>query len=79
MCASERRTLSLLAALAGAIVLALVPAAAAQKITWKMQSTWSAGDFHHQNPTFLVNAIKEMSGGRPQHRAVACWGGGGAL
>jgi len=33
-------------------------------ITWKVQSTWTAGDFHHVNPKGLVEKIEAMSGGR---------------
>jgi TRAP-type mannitol/chloroaromatic compound transport system substrate-binding protein len=39
-------------------------AQAPRTFTWKMQSTWSAGDFHHVNPTGLVQKIEEMSAGR---------------
>ncbi len=35
-----------------------------QPIVWKMQSTWTAGDFHQQNPTKFVKIVEEMSGGR---------------
>jgi len=31
---------------------------------FKMQSTWTAGDFHHQNPTKFVEIIEKASGGR---------------
>ena len=35
-----------------------------QPIVWKMQSTWTAGDFHQQNPTKFVKIVEQMSGGR---------------
>jgi TRAP-type mannitol/chloroaromatic compound transport system substrate-binding protein len=50
--------------LALAVVAPLGQAEAPRTITWKMQSTWTAGDFHHVNPTGLVRKIEEMSGGR---------------
>ena len=31
---------------------------------FKMQSTWTAGDFHHQNPVKFVEIIEKASGGR---------------
>lgn len=31
---------------------------------FKMQSTWTAGDFHHQNPTKFVEIVEKISGGR---------------
>lgn len=32
--------------------------------TWKMQSTWTAADFHQNNPKNVVERIQRMSGGR---------------
>jgi TRAP-type mannitol/chloroaromatic compound transport system substrate-binding protein len=41
------------------------PAApAAQTYTMKMQSTWTATDWHHANPTSFVDRVNKMSGGR---------------
>jgi TRAP-type mannitol/chloroaromatic compound transport system substrate-binding protein len=60
-----RLTVSNLAALLALALLA--PGAQAQAprtFTWKMQSTWTAGDFHHVNPTSLVEKIAQMSDGR---------------
>ena len=31
---------------------------------FKMQSTWTAGDYHHQNPTKFVEIVQKASGGR---------------
>jgi TRAP-type mannitol/chloroaromatic compound transport system substrate-binding protein len=48
-------------------VLSLVGLASAQQqpqYVFKMQSTWTAGDFHHQNPTKFVKIVEEASGGR---------------
>jgi len=39
-------------------------AAAQQVINWKMQSTWTAGDFHQTNPKKFVEMVEAMSGGR---------------
>lgn len=38
--------------------------ARAQTITWKMQSTWPAGMFFHENAVELAKRIGELSGGR---------------
>jgi TRAP-type mannitol/chloroaromatic compound transport system substrate-binding protein len=50
------------------VVLSLVGSAAAQapapRAQWKMQSSWSAADFHQVNPKGLVDKIAEMTGGR---------------
>ena len=35
-----------------------------QSIVWKMQSTWTAGDFHQTNPKKFVEMVEQMSGGR---------------
>jgi len=35
-----------------------------QVFVFKMQSTWTAGDFHHQNPTKFVEIVEKASGGR---------------
>jgi TRAP-type mannitol/chloroaromatic compound transport system substrate-binding protein len=32
--------------------------------TWKLQSTWAAGDFHHQNPQDFADIVQQMSAGR---------------
>lgn len=32
--------------------------------TWKMQSTWTAGDFHHNNPKNFVDRVNRMAAGR---------------
>lgn len=39
-------------------------AAAQQVINWKMQSTWTAGDFHQTNPKKFVEMVEAMAGGR---------------
>jgi TRAP-type mannitol/chloroaromatic compound transport system substrate-binding protein len=36
----------------------------AKDFVWKIQSTWTAGDFHQVNPKGLVEKIEAMSGGR---------------
>lgn len=41
-----------------------VSTASGRTFTWKMQSTWTAGDFHQNNPADFVNMVGEMSGGR---------------
>jgi TRAP-type mannitol/chloroaromatic compound transport system substrate-binding protein len=35
-----------------------------QTYTFKMQSTWTAGDFHHQNPIKFADIVEKASGGR---------------
>jgi len=35
-----------------------------QSFVFKMQSTWTAGDYHHQNPTKFVEIVEKASGGR---------------
>jgi TRAP-type mannitol/chloroaromatic compound transport system substrate-binding protein len=50
-----------------AVTLVLAGSVLAQQqpqYVFKMQSTWTAGDFHHQNPTKFVKIIEEASGGR---------------
>src|SRR4030042_1825424 len=39
-------------------------AAAQQVINWKMQSTWTAGDFHQTSPKKFVETVEAMAGGR---------------
>jgi TRAP-type mannitol/chloroaromatic compound transport system substrate-binding protein len=39
-------------------------AASGRTFSWKLQSTWTAGDFHQVNPQDFVNMVQEMSGGR---------------
>ena len=39
-------------------------AAKAKRFKWKLQSCWTAGDFHQTNPTTLAKTIEEMSSGR---------------
>ncbi len=39
-------------------------ASAQQPMVWKMQSTWTAGDFHQTNPKKFVEMVEAMSGGR---------------
>ena len=34
------------------------------QFTFKMQSTWTAGDYHHQNPTKFCDIVEKASGGR---------------
>ena len=50
------------------LMLALFLASSAQAqqrvITWKMQSTWTAGDFHQVNPKKFVGIVEALSGGR---------------
>ena len=36
----------------------------AANFNWKMQSTWTAGDFHQNDPKGVVERIEAMSGGR---------------
>ena len=45
--------------LAMVFVLSLCGLAGAQQpqYSFKMQSTWTAGDFHHQNPTKFVDIV----------------------
>jgi TRAP-type mannitol/chloroaromatic compound transport system substrate-binding protein len=38
--------------------------AEAGTFNWKMQSTWTAGDFHQNDPKGVVERIEAMSGGR---------------
>jgi TRAP-type mannitol/chloroaromatic compound transport system substrate-binding protein len=59
-----RVALSLATLLALAVLVPAGQAQAPRTVTWKMQSTWTAGDFHHVNPTGLVQKLEEMSGGR---------------
>lgn len=51
--------------LSACVLLHLTPIASqAKDFTWKIQSTWTAGDFHQVNPKGLVEKIEAMSGGR---------------
>jgi TRAP-type mannitol/chloroaromatic compound transport system substrate-binding protein len=43
---------------------AVIAGAQQQTYSFKMQSTWTAGDFHHQNPTKFVEIVEKASGGR---------------
>jgi TRAP-type mannitol/chloroaromatic compound transport system substrate-binding protein len=66
-----RTTRSLVVVIASLLLLvALAPPGAAQapaaKTQWKMQSSWTAADFHQVNPKGLVDKITEMTGGRLQ-------------
>jgi TRAP-type mannitol/chloroaromatic compound transport system substrate-binding protein len=48
-------------------ILSLGTLASAQQqpqYVFKMQSTWTAGDYHHQNPTKFVEIVEKASGGR---------------
>jgi len=47
-----------------AAALLLGGTADAGTINWKMQSTWTAGDFHQNDPKGVVERIEAMSGGR---------------
>ena len=47
------------------------PAGAQQTYNFKMQSTWTAGDFHHQNPTKFVEIVEKASGGRVKINLMA--------
>ena len=47
-----------------AMVLGISASAQQQTYTFKMQSTWTAGDYHHQNPTKFVEIVEKASGGR---------------
>jgi TRAP-type mannitol/chloroaromatic compound transport system substrate-binding protein len=44
---------------------------AGKTFTWKMQSTWTAGDFHQVNPTDFVSIVDQMSGGRLKIQLLA--------
>ncbi len=44
---------------------------AQQKFAWKMQSTWTAGDFHQVNVKGLAEKIEVMSGGRLKIEVLA--------
>ena len=48
-------------------ILCLGTLASAQQqpqFVFKMQSTWTAGDYHHQNPVKFVEIVEKASGGR---------------
>ena len=48
-------------------ILSLGTLASAQQqpqFVFKMQSTWTAGDYHHQNPVKFVEIVEKASGGR---------------
>ncbi len=47
-----------------AMVFGISAYAQQQTYTFKMQSTWTAGDFHHQNPIKFVEIVEKASGGR---------------
>ena len=47
-----------------AMVLAIAAYAQQPQYVFKMQSTWTAGDFHHQNPINFVEIVEKASGGR---------------
>ena len=47
-----------------AFALALGGVATAATINWKGQSTWTASDFHHNDPKGVVEKIEAMAGGR---------------
>jgi len=59
-----KRVLPVVLVTAWIAAVALFGSADAATITWKVQSTWTAGDFHHVNPKGLVEKIEAMSGGR---------------
>ena len=48
----------------GFAMFSAISAYAQQPSVFKMQSTWTAGDFHHQNPTKFVEIVEKASGGR---------------
>jgi len=54
-----------------AMVLSISAYAQPQPYTFKMQSTWTAGDYHHQNPTKFVEIVEKASGGRIKINLVA--------
>ena len=57
--------MGLLVAVALCGLLAFVPqSATAKTITWKVQSTWTSGDFHQTNPAGVKDKIEAMSDGR---------------
>ena len=58
-----RRWLIVSIVLAAALTLCAAPGGAAT-INWKMQSTWTAGDFHQNNPKSFAERVDVMSGGR---------------
>jgi TRAP-type mannitol/chloroaromatic compound transport system substrate-binding protein len=47
-----------------AMVFGISAYAQQQTYTFKMQSTWTAGDYHHQNPTKFAEIVEKASGGR---------------
>jgi len=58
-----RRLLTVAAVLMAALALAALPAAAGT-YNWKGQSTWTTGDFHHNDAKIPAERIELMSGGR---------------
>ena len=54
-----------------AMVLGISAYAQQQPYTFKMQSTWTAGDYHHQNPTKFVEIVEKASAGRIKISLVA--------
>jgi TRAP-type mannitol/chloroaromatic compound transport system substrate-binding protein len=59
------------AVLGFAMLLGISAYAQQQPYTFKMQSTWTAGDYHHQNPTKFVEIVEKASGGRIKISLVA--------
>src|SRR5512147_669475 len=58
-----KRALLILVAVV-ALAVALAPGAWAATFNWKGQSTWTASDFHQNDPKGVVEKIDAMSGGR---------------
>jgi TRAP-type mannitol/chloroaromatic compound transport system substrate-binding protein len=59
-----RRTGLIVALAVMTLALGLVGIASSQTINWKGQSTWTASDFHQNDPKGVVEKIEAMAGGR---------------
>ncbi len=56
------------AVLGFAMVLGISAYAQQQPYTLKMQSTWTAGDYHHQNPVKFVEIVEKVVVGADQNQ-----------
>jgi TRAP-type mannitol/chloroaromatic compound transport system substrate-binding protein len=65
-----RRWLIASVVLAAVFALCASPVLAAT-INWKMQSTWTAGDFHQNNPKGFAERVEAMAGGRMKINVLA--------
>jgi TRAP-type mannitol/chloroaromatic compound transport system substrate-binding protein len=59
-----KKIFAVFAVLGFVIVIGVTAYAQQPTYTFKMQSTWTAGDFHHQNPVKFVDIVEKASGGR---------------